>query len=649
MKTVILIPTYDEAENIPELFARISTLALPDARIVVIDDASPDHTAEVAERTSSALAVDVLRRSGLRGLGGALISGMRHALELAAETVVTMDADLSHAPEALPQLLREIANGADLAIGSRRVPGGSVQGWNAARDTVSRIAAALSRAVLGLKTHDVTSGYRAYRASFLKSLDLGAIRSRGYLFQEEMVWRAERAGLVVTEVPIHFVDRRRGASKLSLAETAFSLLTLVRLRLAVVFMVLKPYLLVAIPALLLRALLSPAKGYEYDLWAFGLWARESVTHGFLGFFSRGPEPILTFPNYALYFPILKLLGAAADPMFVTGRVLLKAPSMLMDIVLGAVIFSAARRYGTGRALIAAAFYLFNPAVWYTSAVWGQVDAFHSFFLVLAVLALTQKRFTRAWMLLTVAVFFKLQSIMFVPLIAAVHVRTLGWRAALRGVLPAAVLAAAVTAPYVIATSFGAIYHSFFSVVGKYPLVTLNVWGPWMLVEQLVGRYLFDYERIFGFISWFHVGLLAYVLAIVAVLRVLPYRPGRVMILTAAALLAFVFYLFPTEIHERYLFPLIPIVSLLIFESPLVFVVGAATSLILFLNINLVGPWHPALEALANWQGGRVWIFLNIATLIALWWWFVKQSRRDRTSNSQVSISNGIPTDSDTRA
>ena len=228
MRIAIVVPTYNEAANIGELMQRL-VAAVTSAQIIVIDDSSPDGTAGLARSFAAPVPPVVIVRELERGLGGALLCGMREALDGGADFVVTIDADLSHAPEDIPRLLKA-AETNHLTLGSRRVPGGSVAGWSRGRNFLSRGAAGMSRFVFGLKTRDATTGFRVYRADFLKAIDLGAVRSKGYAFQEEMVMLAETGGFSVAEVPIEFVDRKKGKSKLSLLEAVFSLGSLIRLR-----------------------------------------------------------------------------------------------------------------------------------------------------------------------------------------------------------------------------------------------------------------------------------------------------------------------------------------------------------------------------------------------------------------------------------
>ena len=228
MRAAIVIPTYDEAGNIGVILPRIRAAA-PDADIVVVDDASPDGTADLAERLGAELGhVTVMRRSGPRGFGAAMRAGFGWALERDYEAVVGMDADLSHDPAALPSLLRAVEDGADLVVGSRYVPGGRIPKWPAHRRALSRFGNGYATTLLRLPLSDATSGYRAYRASALRAIDLDRVRANGYGFLIEMVYRVTRNGGRLAEVPIVFVDRERDGSKMSgrIVAEAMTLVTL---------------------------------------------------------------------------------------------------------------------------------------------------------------------------------------------------------------------------------------------------------------------------------------------------------------------------------------------------------------------------------------------------------------------------------------
>lgn len=215
MRVLVVLPTYQEAANIAEILRRLRTAA-PEADVLVVDDNSPDGTAALAEEVGREVGgVRVLRRPKKAGLGSAYREGFRRGLAEDYEVLVEMDADLSHDPAALPALLAAVADGADLAIGSRYVPGGSIPNWSWHRRALSRWGNRYASAVLGLTVRDATSGYRAYRASVLSKLDLDTVRADGYGFQIEMAYRVARLGGSIREVPICFTDRVRGTSKMS--------------------------------------------------------------------------------------------------------------------------------------------------------------------------------------------------------------------------------------------------------------------------------------------------------------------------------------------------------------------------------------------------------------------------------------------------
>ena len=220
----IVLPTYDEAENLEGIVAAVRT-AVPQARILVVDDASPDGTGEIADRLAAAdPAVQVLHREAKEGLGRAYVAGFAHALAEGAEYVVEMDADFSHAPSDLPRLLAAAREGADLVLGSRYVPGGGVENWHPLRRLVSRGGCEYARRVLRVPVRDLTGGFKCFRASALERIDYGSVRSQGYAFQVELTYRALRAGLRVAELPIVFRERREGQSKMTwriAAEAAF--------------------------------------------------------------------------------------------------------------------------------------------------------------------------------------------------------------------------------------------------------------------------------------------------------------------------------------------------------------------------------------------------------------------------------------------
>lgn len=215
MRTLVITPTYQEAENI-EQFLRLARGAVPDADILVVDDDSPDGTGAIAERVGKELGrVEVLHRPLKEGLGEAYRAAFSLALERAYDRLVQIDADLSHDPAVIPALLAAVQNGADVAVGSRYVPGGTIPHWPWFRRALSRYGNRYAGFVLGLKMCDATSGYRAYRADMLREIDLDTTRAKGYGFQIETAYRVHQAGGRVEETPIVFTDRVRGYSKMT--------------------------------------------------------------------------------------------------------------------------------------------------------------------------------------------------------------------------------------------------------------------------------------------------------------------------------------------------------------------------------------------------------------------------------------------------
>lgn len=222
-ETLVLVPTYNERESLPGILDRIRA-ALPDADVLVIDDASPDGTGRLAdERAARDEHVRVLHRPAKDGLGRAYLDGFRRALDGGYEYVVEIDADGSHDPADLPRMLAAARDGADLVIGSRWTEGGSIRDWAALRQAISRTGNRYARLLLGSRIHDLTAGFRVFRARVLRSIRLESVASHGYGFQVEMAWRTERAGFVVRELPVTFVDRVHGASKMHLGIVAEAL------------------------------------------------------------------------------------------------------------------------------------------------------------------------------------------------------------------------------------------------------------------------------------------------------------------------------------------------------------------------------------------------------------------------------------------
>lgn len=213
-RVLVVCPTYNEAENIRQIYGRLRA-ALSDVDLLVADDNSPDGTGAMADEIAADdPRVHVLHREGKQGLGAAYIAGFHWAIERGYDVVVEMDADGSHPPETLYAMLARLEE-ADLVLGSRWVEGGRVVNWPKHREVISRGGNFYTRLMLGIPVHDATGGFRAYKRSALEALDLDAIASHGYCFQVDLAWRICKAGFRVAEVPITFVDRERGQSKMS--------------------------------------------------------------------------------------------------------------------------------------------------------------------------------------------------------------------------------------------------------------------------------------------------------------------------------------------------------------------------------------------------------------------------------------------------
>lgn len=215
-RTVVIIPTYNEKDALPLITKRVRD-SVPEADILVVDDNSPDGTGDIADGLAAADDhIHVMHRLGKGGLGAAYLAGFAWALQQGYDAVVEMDADGSHQPEQLPRLLAALEN-ADLVLGSRYVRGGAVENWPKSRELLSRGGNAYTKLMLGVPLHDATGGYRAFRASTLRTIGLDSVASQGYCFQVDLAWRAHQRGLRVVEVPITFVERTTGTSKMSRA------------------------------------------------------------------------------------------------------------------------------------------------------------------------------------------------------------------------------------------------------------------------------------------------------------------------------------------------------------------------------------------------------------------------------------------------
>lgn len=216
-KTLVIIPTYNEKENLPLIIGRLHA-AVPTADVLVVDDGSPDGTGDIADGLAAedeGERIHVMHRTEKAGLGAAYIAGFKWGLERGYSVLVEMDADGSHAPEQLMRLLDAVDEGADLVLGSRYVPGGTVVNWPKNREVLSRGGNIYSRIMLGVRIKDITGGYRAFRREVLEGIDLDGVRSLGYGFQVDLAWRSIQAGFTVREVPITFTEREIGESKMS--------------------------------------------------------------------------------------------------------------------------------------------------------------------------------------------------------------------------------------------------------------------------------------------------------------------------------------------------------------------------------------------------------------------------------------------------
>ena len=216
----LILPTYNEAENVEPIVraaGEVLARASPDGhRVLVVDDGSPDGTGAIADGVARECSwVEVLHRTSKNGIGPAYLAGFRHALDRGAGFVMEMDSDFSHDPADLARLLATVHGGADLALGSRYVPGGGVSDWGLLRRLISEGGSAYARIVLGLPVRDLTGGFKCFRREVLEAIHFDGVRSRGYAFQVELTYRAVRAGFRVVEVPIVFRDRQRGQSKMS--------------------------------------------------------------------------------------------------------------------------------------------------------------------------------------------------------------------------------------------------------------------------------------------------------------------------------------------------------------------------------------------------------------------------------------------------
>lgn len=227
-RALVIVPTFNEADTIDEIVRRLFAACEASVELLVVDDGSPDGTAaRVAALVATEPRIHLLRRTHKQGLGTAYVSGFRWAIERGFPVVVEMDADLSHDPADVPRLLQRVRD-ADLVIGSRYVPGGRIRNWSRVRKLLSRGGNLYARAWLGFPVRDSTSGFRAYRTEALAAEDLGSLRSEGYAFQIELTRRIHRSRGTIVEVPITFVEREQGRSKMSRAIVAEAMLSVTR-------------------------------------------------------------------------------------------------------------------------------------------------------------------------------------------------------------------------------------------------------------------------------------------------------------------------------------------------------------------------------------------------------------------------------------
>jgi glycosyltransferase involved in cell wall biosynthesis len=229
VRATVVVPTYNEIDTIERVIREVRA-AVPDVDILVVDDGSPDGTADRVDELAAEMGrIEVLRRPAKSGLGNAYRAGLRYAIDHGAEICVQMDADLSHDPSVLPALLSNVEHGADLAIGSRYVPGGRTVDWPRKRRMLSRWGNRYAAGVLGLAVNDATAGYRAYRSEALERMEFETVKADGYGFQVEMTYRLVSRGGKIVEFPISFVDRTQGVSKMSGSIIHEALLLVVKL------------------------------------------------------------------------------------------------------------------------------------------------------------------------------------------------------------------------------------------------------------------------------------------------------------------------------------------------------------------------------------------------------------------------------------
>jgi dolichol-phosphate mannosyltransferase len=218
VRAVVCLPTYNERENLEPMLRALGVMLGPDDRVLVVDDNSPDGTGQLADSLAEELPyVDVLHRDRKEGIGRAYLAAFPRALAMGAQYVLEMDCDFSHDPAVVPRLIEACEQGADLALGSRYVPGGGTTNWSRVREFISRGGSVYARAFLGVPVRDLTGGFKCFRRAVLESIDLDDVTTNGYAFQIELTYRALRKGFRVVEVPITFADREIGGSKMSRA------------------------------------------------------------------------------------------------------------------------------------------------------------------------------------------------------------------------------------------------------------------------------------------------------------------------------------------------------------------------------------------------------------------------------------------------
>jgi dolichol-phosphate mannosyltransferase len=231
-EVLVVVPTYNERDNLPAIVAAVHA-ALPEADLLIVDDNSPDGTGQIADELAKAdKQVSVLHRQGKLGLGTAYIAGFKHALKRNYQYLFEMDCDFSHDPQYLPVMLARARAGADLVLGSRYIAGGGTVNWGPLRKLISRGGSLYARTILGVGVHDLTGGFKCFRRHVLESIDLDHVSAQGYGFQIEMTYRVVKGGFRVEEVPIVFVDRRVGQSKMSKKIFVEALTLVLKLRLS---------------------------------------------------------------------------------------------------------------------------------------------------------------------------------------------------------------------------------------------------------------------------------------------------------------------------------------------------------------------------------------------------------------------------------